>query len=236
MATCNNYDCSSTGLNLDLTFMLDDDLARIWFEDTMVRIPDCLRPEGYYGDTYFYLRNETSSDIVDADWVEFWFNLDKVDLEALLKAEVDGVPVRAIVDDYELDLDALTIINELRCSHISSADELVEFVSKLAPLKFGCHQTRGYSQRDAATVLYQVLEDDTDEGFDLEVVIDRLFWDQPAYIRLTINDEEEIDLVEQFLEDEYSYDKGRLISAIKASMTFTDQVVEFLEDNLPEYL
>lgn len=67
--------------------------------------------------------------------------------------------------------------------------------------------------------------------------IDHLFWDAPACVRLTINDEEEIYL-DELLADNYSYSKEVILQGVldSAPSWATAEVVEFLQANLPDEL
>lgn len=78
----NNYDQSSTGTNLELSACWDGDLARIWFDGCMVKVSNDLRPDGYYGDCYFCLRNEDLPPQKICDW----FDLSKVTRKQLTRA------------------------------------------------------------------------------------------------------------------------------------------------------
>lgn len=234
----NNYDQSSTGTNLELSASLDGSTARFWFEESFIKVPNDLRPRGYYGDCYWY-----SWEGKPPQEISGWFDLSKVSARQLVRHFIvwrlgENFGYRELADFFhqydlsfkhsaELSVDNLVffIDRELQDS------ELAEFYSELAPIKFDYHQSRGYCQGDAVTVFYS-----PEEGEELTEDIDHLFWDSPSYIRLTVDDEEIY--LDEYLEGFYTYDKDELIAKVIASGEdwATEQVIDFLRDNLPSDL
>ena len=49
----NNFDQSSSGVNLELSCFFDTDLAQMYFNDNFERI-DRDTPKGFYGDVFFF--------------------------------------------------------------------------------------------------------------------------------------------------------------------------------------
>ena len=118
-------------------------------------------------------------------------------------------------------------------THLYYEAEINDFYSKYFELDFHVYQTRGYSQGDAATIL---ISKNTQCLDYIKQLINHVFWDQPIYARLEVND------VEYYLDentDRYDYDKDNMIEQFEkdhAGCEHFDQIVQFLNSELPENL
>lgn len=95
---------------------------------------------------------------------------------------------------------------------------------------------RGYSQGDYVEIIIPI-NLGFKRGFDFESYFTNLFFDQPITGLITI-DNFEIDLNE-YLKNEYEYDKNEIINIVKKQCKDhekLDLIIEFLEENLSEYI
>ncbi|AXH68375.1 hypothetical protein [Vibrio phage R01] len=231
MATINNFDQSSTGVNLELAIFWDTDQSQRDFSECLERTK-IDTPDRYYGDVFFFtdfgndviIENESKNYLVDCD------------AKTLIKkafAHVGG-DLREFLRDAEISTkDNIDLILGQLESYFHYESNYLEFLSANFELDFHLYQTRGYSQGDAATVLISKKHENPEK---LHEWIDHLFWDAPLYARLTVNDDQEIYL-DELLTDRYTYDKDDLIEEFKkqhGEIANLDLLLEFLEENLPE--
>lgn len=227
----NNFDTNSNGVNIELSAFYDSFIAQQDFQECFEKV-DVNAPDGFYGDVYFfkcfdadtYIENETRNYKIDCD------------SKTLIRHFIDyvGGDVRELLREAEITSrdtvrDTLGQIE----AHLYYEAEINDFYSKYFELDFHVYQTRGYSQGDAATIL---ISKDAQCLDHIKQLIDHVFWDQPVYARLEVND------VEYYLDentDRYDYDKDNMIEQFKkdqAGCEHFDQIVEFLNDELPENL
>ena len=102
--------------------------------------------------------------------------------------------------------------------------------------------TSGCSQGDYALVVVNItmIERMSGRKFDndfqnrLQTAINQLFWYAPIYARFEFGDEE-IHL-DEYLNDQYEWDKDEVIERVKAKLDLPKYAIEFLEENLPTYI
>lgn len=211
----NNYDQSSTGINIEASTCLDTNLSRIYFNKTIVNFNHSL---------YGYETNpESIRDFIEID--------SKASHEELADL-ANELNEWCYYDDYSdedlreliLDAEPEMIMNRYWYEQLGST-------LKLKP-EFTLYRTRGYCQGDIETVLYK--------GDSMSALIhdsiDHLFWDAPVRAEVTINGNSyeywDYDL------PEYEWKKSEFISKIMNDYKGEnpEYVRQQLEKMLPEEL
>jgi len=219
MTTINNFDMSSTGVNLSFNGFYDIDLAQIQFNENVERLRF-----GYYfhggsltteniqdllianlDDTLELLKRESSSPTCVIDWLNFF--------------GCEGESVEECIENYtNITIESLDIHFDLSKSDIQS----------LLPEGFEVYETRGYGQGDYALVIYKSFE-----GFNPRV-IDNIFWDAPIQATLEVNGEKVY-----LLENYYGlWSKEVALKSFERAYEGENKIYirRWLESNLPEHL
>lgn len=242
----NNFDQSSTGLNIELSFFKDIDQSASDFEECFNIIQDA----GY--------RSHTIVEYIDFGNIraEFSFNdLSEYDFtvkgckEALLKhnplSELNDTAKNIAGKTFK----ALnkTEIEEFLNEYFYYSSDLGDWLQNNFTPLFTKLITRGNCQGDYAEVIFsrkfkEYWKKETNKDFSIDNfsdLVDNLFWNSPIYGRLSVNDNEYY--LDELLTDRYDYDKDQLIAAFVKTYgsDFSSDnlqiVVDFLTDNLPEY-
>ena len=228
MTITNNFDQSSSGVNLELACFFDTCIAQMDFNENFERV-ERVAPDGFYGDVYFFtnfgsdvfIENDQRNYKIDCDsktMIRYMFDYVGGDMrEFLLECEINSKDdVNVLLGQFE--------------SYLYYESEYLAFLDRYFELDFVVYQTRGYSQGDAATILI----DRKTYNENLTQLIDNLVWDAPIYARLFIDGDD-------FYLDEnvnrYDYDKDVMINDFKTSYQGEHKalIVEFLESKLPNY-
>lgn len=209
----NNYDNSSTGINIECWAYYDTDLSRIWFKDAINK----------HGDLYYY-----NSDYEDVKSIRDFIEIDSKASHEELADLANELNEWCYYDEYsdedlrELILDAEPEMIMNRYWHEQLGSTL-----HLKP-EFTLYRTRGYCQGDIETVLYK--------GDSMSALIhdsiDHLFWDAPVRAEVIINGKGyEYDSI-------YEWKKSEFISDImnKYEGDNPDYVRKSLDKMLPEEL
>lgn len=226
MTTRNNFDVSSSGVNIECTAFYDTGKSRRDFEENF----KILQHDGYRTSTKaYYIDN---GNVEDDDAITFELQGTEDDIKAALKK--DGYE-----DDDDTAKDALEIFETSYGEKITLLN-YEDFNQVYAPLSVKPSKaiekttTRGYSQGDYAEVFYcpEDLEKcwgkKPDES-ELQKIFDHLFWDSPVYATVKINDDE-FSYWDQPDYDEYEWDREKFLKwvAEKSSVPF-----EKLDDIMP---
>ena len=224
----NNFDQSSTGINLELACFRDSDQSRIEFEENFT----CIQPEEYRrSGCWFYSEygnNEKPDNL--SDCYDFGkcnrkdFRQYALEYYELSENSEPGL-IRELIDDmFEYgswkDL-AIHLLDDEVGFYDAMRNEFPDIHN--AVLKYESCNVTGYSQGDYALVLYPI-------GSKFEGMREHfkhLFYDAPIYCRLTVNDEE-FDLMED-TEDYYKWDREAVIKAAP------EVARGWLKNKLPEY-
>lgn len=252
MTTANNYDTSSTGLNLELSAFYDVDLAQLDFDQcfNVLQAADFRKPSilvfNGWGDQNV---NEW-----DPSGYENWDLSEttvKEMISELIKTAFDITPDYSGVKDILIDLNNYDILplrdaskedlfNSIR-EYLEDAESLTEYAEKIGSPTFAEIKIYGYSQGDVSYIYVPqpVLKDrglTVDDVYKLRDELRDLIYGAPVYARLAIdNDSDEIYLYE-LLTDNYRWDRGEVLQNIDLSRYNADQqkiIMEFLENNLP---
>lgn len=243
----NNYDQSSSGLNLELTCFRDTERSYMEFEESFKRVKDGLWVYTNFGNV------SDEFNLSDANNYQFTVKEFK---KAFIKSYDSSLSAYYIGKPFG-KLTKAELIELLECQAYDS-DEIADFYKDNFKPLFDIVKTRGYCQGDYAEVIitpsYKKYLSGNGQDYDtiadkVSDNIDRLFWDAPIYCRLSVDDEIEFYL-DQYLTDCYKWDKDQLITQFKIvqtdlfyktdasnfeSLEQLDSVLGFLADNLPDY-
>lgn len=242
----NNFDQSSTGLNIELSFFKDIDQSARDFEECF----NIIQQNNYRSHTiaeyidYGNIRSEFSF----TDLSEYDFTV-KGCKEALLKlntlSELNDTAKKIAGKTFKAlnKAEIAEFLNE----YFYYPSDLGEWLQDNFTPLFTKLVTRGNCQGDYAEVIFshkfkQYWKKETNKDFSIDSfsdLVDNLFWNSPIYGRLSVNDNEYY--LDELLPDRYDYDKEKLIADfVKThgsdfSADGLKIVVDFLIDNLPEY-
>lgn len=205
----NNFNQSSTGLNIELDISRDTELSRFWFEDSFTVLNQ---------DGFSLLNNRYRGvNIYAYQMPDFeLFNLDNWNIPA--KSVLLDLITNKLFNGCTGSLNTETKDQFGKTSAKLTKGELLEFIAgtyepdyqdfiieNFKP-KFGVVASRGYCQGDYVEVIYDKSEFEKEPDFDNEI------WNTPIYARLTINDEEFY--IDQEMKDLYEYDEDEVSSII----------------------
>ena len=236
----NNYDQSSSGVNLSLSCYYDLDLARIYFDEDLTLLSNndfSLLNDRYRGVNIYQLNLGEETDQIDLVDFKNW-NITKKSLLSAIKDYYDclkevsedckrhlGVPLSKcnksdLIDFLEIDL--------------YNRSEIIEFLVKYFSFKFEVVSSRGYCQGDYCEVVIASNDKKLIDRLKKSNYVDNLVWDQPIYCQLDINDNEFS--FNDYIKNCYNYDKGEIISIADKYIEHDkkDYILSWLESNLPE--
>jgi hypothetical protein len=248
----NNFDTSSSGVNLELTCERDNCLAQDQFSENFKRIDtggsSLLNDRFFNADVYQFIDNGNFSDgfnLTDLNNYDLTSKTNK-NILANIRSEFYG-------SSEDLRNDSLNLFNKYPYQ-LNKVEllELVEnefnedyekfLVDNFTPL-FEIISIRGYSQGDYAEIAF-THKDIKEYNFEdrekflvmMENYFTNLFYDAPIYCKLGI-DQDEFDFRE-FMKNEFEYDKNELIAIAEKHIIHTEKqtILTFLNDNLSEYL
>lgn len=244
MTTLNNFDQSSTGLNIELSAYYDCDLARIYFDECFERDGDDLiyadhgnLPKNWQKSVYFY---GTTKNIIKQfacyhgdvkefiEWLKYMTNDDYLkdvslkDLEGIVEDLADYL---GFSDEFEL------------CENVLS-DDLFSF-------NYTTQEVIGYSQGDRVTVivpedLREILGVPNDREIASNDYLTNLIYNAPVRGRIIINGDDELYL-DEMIKDYYQWDKDQVMVDLPRHLSaYTDEqkkiIIDFCDENLPENL
>lgn len=233
----NNFDCSSSGINLEFSCFRDNDLSRLYFEEAFIRDGDQLiYTEGNFSEwekEYTFTLEELKSALID-QLVGQFYALDelKADVKDHTGESWSKVKKQELVD-YLID-------------DYFSPQCWLEFCQKAGfNPNFDIVISRGYCQGDYKEVIIPhkfwecigVKKPECVQS-NLGDTIANLLWDSPIYCRLTINDEEYF--IDQDMADCYNWDKSEALVIAEKQLgdDFTAEqkayIMAWLVKNLPD--
>jgi len=252
MIVKNNYDVSSTGLNLELMTFSDVSLAEIDFSECF----NVLQRADFRKPSILVFSGWGECNVNDWDPCDYdnW-DLSETTVKEMIGVYADqvsiGIPIFSDYRDLLIDLNCIDDVLPLRdCSKETlfntiknhcSDDEFLEYLEKVGSPTFAEIKVLGYSQGDVSYVYVpqQVLKDrclTVDTASSLRGELQNLIYDAPVYARLFVdNDNDEIYLGE-YLSDNYYWDRDEVLQKIDLSHYNADQqkiIMDFLESNLP---
>lgn len=232
----NNFNTSTTGINLELTAVMDDDLARIRWDDFKQGSDGC------FVDVISCNRYGAEFIAIFADEDEAYSpHFTKRELNAMSKESLYELLINHQQEYNIYNLTKKELVDEAYC--ITKLDYLKnDFVSKRWN-DFGDYEflVHGYSQGEATKVYLSPKAKKQYSLYDRNYMFN-LMHCSPALISLTINDNDEYYLHER-LDDEYNYDREEFLAKIKEVNPFAEYseyhqsvIFNFLEENLPSNL
>jgi hypothetical protein len=248
----NNFDISSTGVNLELSCFFDADASRINFEEHFKVIQHssyskhqilAYKVDGVDVDS---LNKEYDINVDTRTLFKLYANhyFDK-DFSVLIPSEIrelfetlkfhdsDITPLRKCsIDDLK---------NAIYCDLGSSQEELENFLENHFEPTFQVIESRGYCQGDYSKVIFfkEVLDyirseypdnkDMTDEEIvtDFKSHVDNLIWDSQLYCKLNINGENEIIQLDEYLSNSYEHKTDEIIEGLKKDFSENNTCSEF---------
>ena len=234
----NNFNTSSSGLNIELSVFRDTDRSQMEFDESFTRLED-----GLFVFTEF---GNVSDNFSFSDASNYRFTVKE--LRQAIKNNYDTELSQHYFSKPFSKLTKAELLEFLDCVTYDSS-EVAEFLQDNFTPLYDNIVPRGYSQGDYAEVIitpaYKAYLAGNGKQWDDEQerktsdLIDKLFWDAPIYARLEIGDNEFY--LDELLVDCYEYDKSQLMQDFERvyAKEFSDSqliiVMEFLADNLPEY-
>ncbi|CAM3561441.1 hypothetical protein [Parendozoicomonas haliclonae] len=258
-AFANNFDMSSTGINVEMSCFWCTDTAQVWFNESLTR-SERYKAKGFRDKTVLIYTGQFDynphdfrktfdypgakqvfKDLLDHHCGE---DRDLTTAKAMLRELILGEPLRTI--SQEDMLDAVE-------THFYDHDTYCEFMEDNYLPLWHTHHSTGYSQGDHAEVIIPpevLVEIQGENGLGIKATgdhIDKLIWNAPLYCRVTV-DEDELDVASE-IEDVYDYDPDTLIDTLSDLMDgagdkYTDEKKDYtlkwvrseLPDAYPEYV
>lgn len=210
----NNFDTSTSGVNLELFCGYDSDLSYFDFKDNIDDL----------NGIYFY--NNCNQ------WEKPRDFLDLIDYKKMNKKDLADFVKDCVFPEYEekTKQDYIDTIYSVKIGDKYPDGDIVDAVkSKFS--KYDIITVKGYSQGDVADVL--ILKEDNVDG--MSEYLEHLFFDAPVYCRLMIDGDEYF--LEEYLDDRYVYDKEKIIAGLEKDLEHEkkDYIIQWTRDNLPEY-
>lgn len=238
----NNFDQSSSGVNLELIVNWDCDRSQADFKECF----HVLQHSGYR--THSILEYLDFGNIDKSFDFKDLSNYDFTKKELIAALKIGGYWDQSTAKNKGYDLYKAT--KQELCDYLIEAsyyDNLAEFLADNFKPNYKTITSRGYCQGDYSEIIFSKnaidwLEKETNKTFadlknDLQIEVDHLLWDAPLYARLTINDDHDIYL-DELVNDLYSYDKDNLLLKFKniycENLENFDIIYQFLADNLPD--
>lgn len=260
-----NHDMSSSGINLSLNCMRDDDLSRMNFENQM----KVLSYSGYRSNYILAFRPDEEVSLDDLNKT-----YDIKDAETMFRAYAEftyqcayGIITESQLNDLIKEIQFydgnITDFQETRVEDLKDAiyyhlgeskETMEEFLEEKFNPKYVQITSTGYCQGDFAYVIFyeEVLSyirenfpmltdksnDEIAQHFKQD--IDHLLWDQLVYCRLDINDQDiEIDLAE-YLSDPYVFEEEEIMKGLsnelESDTSFTTEEKSYISTWVEENL
>ena len=239
----NNFDQSSTGLNIELSAFLDTDLSHFYFQEAFFTIKEGRKDflvycEGNFSDfekEYFFTKKELLAAIMDQ---HFPAMVESVWLKDDFKTKMGFALSKANKQD-------LIDYTKEACYYVEDWHSFCEKAGFKA--NFDIVVSIGYCQGDYREVIVPHKFWDcigVKKPLDIQAnpgaYIDNLLWDCPIYCRFEVNGEEFY--IDQELKNSYNWDKSEALEIaqrlIKDSFTSEEQkiIMDFLNTSLKDQL
>lgn len=232
----NNFDQSSSGINLELSCFFDADLARYDFDDSFIKLQN---------DIWLFVNHgNVSKDFSLSDFNNY--QVTKAELQKAIKDQYNDYMCLLEESQYYMEKTFTSLnkdeLQELIGNILYSEFEIIDFLQKYFTPKFDQVASRGSCQGDLVEV---IISQDywkthgierTDRAVkDLSGYIDQLFWSSPIYCRFDIDSEEYF--LDEYLKDVYTYNKDLIIEKFKKDLQHEkkEYILSWLDENLPEY-
>jgi len=241
----NNFDQSSSGINLDLTVFFDTNYSQTLFDDNMQR-------DNYNSELWHYTNYDQHS-VTDLLSIDSYANVTK---KALIDLIEDKSNLNLITGLFEFDAmqDCADYHNTYKSrltkvqlwEYYTETSDYSEVVDKLCDTfspKFLKVYSLGYSQGGSIECVIPeklLSECPTMTPNKWKDLIHNLTFRAPLYVSLMIDGEDSA--IDSHISDLYSYDKEELLEIIEKEaegMGYVNDdltyILEWCNDNLPEY-
>lgn len=215
----NNYDSSTTGLNVELDCFRDTDLSSFWFEDSFTCVSR---------DSFSLLNSSYRGVSILAYQLPDFELFDLDNWKVPTKAKLYDLILNKLYNGCTGTFNTETKDQYGKLSYKLTKPELLEFLSgtyeedyhefivrNFEP-KFKVVSSRGYCQGDYAEVIYMPEEYNTEDPLNF----DNELWGTPIYCRLTVNDEEFY--IDSEMKDQYEYNEDEITSIITKLINDSD--------------
>lgn len=245
----NNFDTSSTGLNLELSIYWDSVIATHYFEESF----NILHHSTIKQNSVLVFNQYGNFDFSDFDLSDLDnYTCNKTELIALIKEcfYYDDVILQQSHDLMKHSLnksdnqDLIDFVQDTMKSHFCLSD-IIEYYQEFFTPTYKLIHSFGHSQGHYSVVilpkkLLDCYRADNKAESDQMIVdclqkdIDHLLWDAPLFAKLTIDDDDIY--LDEFQDDSYSYNKEKTIKFIKDNLEHEglDYIINWLSENLPE--
>lgn len=236
MTTRNNFDTSSTGVNIECSVFYDLDRARRDFEDNF----KILQHSGYRTSSVLYYID--NGNVVDDDKIKF---LVKGDKAAKIKYLVEQTSFEAeeieTWDDDTIDTEILGYENDVNLinyalDNMPDTPSGLEFVPNKNLVVIG---SCGYSQGDYSTIIY--CPDDLEKAWgnkpdekDIQKMVNHYLWDSPIYACFEINGDE-FNIWDMPEHDDYDFDREKFLAWVAEKSGVAVDTLSALCPKNPDY-
>lgn len=223
----NNFDKSSTGIDIELNISYDTFMSQIdWNESFNEVVSSGYRTSGIYQYTEYgdiekmnegdykaihpqTLRRDILNWILEYDDWNYW---SRTELRAMKKDELIELIQDNVLNEYDLE-EAQEEANNRNVMIVLDDYEVIK--------------TRGYSQGDYAEVIIP-----NKYVGDVEKHIDHLFWDAPISARGEVNGEDFY--IDEHMKDRYEWDIDEAKKIVATKFDFDQDVIDAICEMLPE--
>jgi phage pi2 protein 07 len=241
----NNFDQSSSGINLELNCFWDTDLSRIYFDESFYIIQYSTYSQNSI--LVYNWNGEIKAEDFDLNHIEN-YSYTKADLIEWLKESFYNYELNSISNDYfNKSFSKLTKSELLEIVENNIYDCQEEYTERFTP-NYQTLVSRGYCQGDYSEIIFtkELLQKMRDQLTACKAMndqqiaeyfqydIDHLLWDSPLYARLDIDGGEFY--FDDFQKDRYTYDKDEILNYVKNNLQHDriEYILEWLEYNLPD--
>lgn len=252
----NNFDQSSSGVNLELNISFDADRANHEFEESF----HILQHNDYRQNSVLVFSLFGNFDVVDFTLTSLDnYKIEELTTKQIFKAFYNYQYPTNIDHDLKcLDFNGIKdLLQNLQIENLNTIDQseileaietdlycdnsFQEFLKDTFTCNYLVMESRGYSQGDYSQIIipFEVLESYKDQTLEqiennLQDVIDHLLWDQPLYARLTIDEEEFY--IDEHLKDYYEYDQDEIKQVLTDHLEHEQKeyIIDWVVDNMPD--
>lgn len=253
----NNFDQSSSGVNLELNISFDADRARREFEESF----NILQCSSYRQHSVVVFNQFGNFDVTDFTLTDLEnYKIEELTTKQIFKAFYNYQYPTNIDHDLKCsDFECIKeLLQNLQIENLNTLDQseileaietdlycdnsFQEFLKDTFTCNYLIMESRGYSQGDYSQIIIpaQVLESYKGQTLEqiennLQDVIDHLLWDQPLYARLTIDEEEFY--IDEHLKDEYQYDQDEIKQVLTDHLVHDQKefIINWVVDNMPDH-
>lgn len=227
----NNFNFSTTGVNIEFSAQYDTELASMYFEDEF----EVIGSERGIATKLFYTaggEHKFSGSLEDYYVYPEGTNIREVLMQLFQWSGesaadfVDIIDYVAGVNSRKLSLDD---INEV-AKYVFGSEYLDEWLENVCESTLESIGVHGYCQGDYCKVYYHK-EEKVNSGY-----LENIVYGTPVSGVIEIDNEEYY--IDEMLSNNYSWNKGEVLEYMQANIEHSkkDYIMEWLNENLPEYL